>query len=572
MSLADAFLRDILDNPDDDVPRLVFADWLDDHGDPDRAEFIRVQCALPHLPVEDDRRWELMARERHLILRHGKGWAGPLRWLVKRWQFRRGFVGGVALRAADFLRHAEQLFRLSPISHVRLYDADDVVELLAESAYLKKVRGLDLRHHPRLDAERLRPLLWSPRLKGLRALGLRGTRLCNDAGFRALAACPNLAGVAELDLGDPLEPALGPRPRYDDYPALGEWYRRRAEARITTAGVRALAESPHLTALRSLALEGDATNFAPEAIDDFLDSPLLGRLTALDLRTRFPGQRPGLFGRLARSEQARGLRTLRLTLGGDAPPPQGEQGPADNLTQLTSLELDREGLDLVRARDFLHTPLPNLTTLRLFRCQLLDDVLVAVADGSFLPKLRVLCLDETYFESESTIPAERKHLGSVCARTLAESPGLGRLRSLTVNGAGPPSTRFRDAGAVLLAEAPAAARLAHLDLNNHGIQDRGLEALARSPHLSGLRSLHLAHNQIGWNGVLALSDRDALPALAWLDLRDNPLPPSSRDLLRERFGPGARYGPAPRLDPPPPDVWRPPAPLPGGPMIDDIPF
>src|SRR5436190_9976773 len=32
-------------NPLDDTPRLVYADWLQEHGDDERAEFIRVQCA-----------------------------------------------------------------------------------------------------------------------------------------------------------------------------------------------------------------------------------------------------------------------------------------------------------------------------------------------------------------------------------------------------------------------------------------------------------------------------------------------------------------------------------------------
>lgn len=39
----------ILAAPDDDTPRLVFADWLDEHGEPERAEFIRVQCELYRL-------------------------------------------------------------------------------------------------------------------------------------------------------------------------------------------------------------------------------------------------------------------------------------------------------------------------------------------------------------------------------------------------------------------------------------------------------------------------------------------------------------------------------------------
>src|SRR4051812_44592846 len=45
-----AFLRAIVDNPDDDVARLVFADWLDEHGLADKAEFVRLEVELNHLP------------------------------------------------------------------------------------------------------------------------------------------------------------------------------------------------------------------------------------------------------------------------------------------------------------------------------------------------------------------------------------------------------------------------------------------------------------------------------------------------------------------------------------------
>src|SRR5215468_4094431 len=36
----------ILANPLDDTPRLVYADWLQEHGEEERAEFIRVQIEL----------------------------------------------------------------------------------------------------------------------------------------------------------------------------------------------------------------------------------------------------------------------------------------------------------------------------------------------------------------------------------------------------------------------------------------------------------------------------------------------------------------------------------------------
>jgi uncharacterized protein (TIGR02996 family) len=49
MSREEDFLQAILENPDDDVPRLIFADWLEEQGDP-RGEFIRLQCELAGLP------------------------------------------------------------------------------------------------------------------------------------------------------------------------------------------------------------------------------------------------------------------------------------------------------------------------------------------------------------------------------------------------------------------------------------------------------------------------------------------------------------------------------------------
>ena len=40
------FLRSIIDNPADDGPRLVYADWLEEQGQCDWAEFIRISMQL----------------------------------------------------------------------------------------------------------------------------------------------------------------------------------------------------------------------------------------------------------------------------------------------------------------------------------------------------------------------------------------------------------------------------------------------------------------------------------------------------------------------------------------------
>ncbi|MFM8273104.1 MAG: TIGR02996 domain-containing protein [Gemmata sp.] len=44
LSQHEAFLRAIFDAPDDDTPRLVYADFLQENGEEDRAVFIRWQC------------------------------------------------------------------------------------------------------------------------------------------------------------------------------------------------------------------------------------------------------------------------------------------------------------------------------------------------------------------------------------------------------------------------------------------------------------------------------------------------------------------------------------------------
>ena len=46
----DAFMRAIIATPDDDGPRLVYADWLEESGESEYSEFIRVQCQLADHP------------------------------------------------------------------------------------------------------------------------------------------------------------------------------------------------------------------------------------------------------------------------------------------------------------------------------------------------------------------------------------------------------------------------------------------------------------------------------------------------------------------------------------------
>jgi uncharacterized protein (TIGR02996 family) len=105
MTYDEAFLRSIVESPDDDTPRLVYADWLDDRGNP-RGEFIRVQCRLARMTPDNALRPQLETRARELLDRHQDQWLGPLRPLLSRWVFRRGFLDVISVPAAAYLRHA----------------------------------------------------------------------------------------------------------------------------------------------------------------------------------------------------------------------------------------------------------------------------------------------------------------------------------------------------------------------------------------------------------------------------------------------------------------------------------
>jgi uncharacterized protein (TIGR02996 family) len=72
-----ALLQAAKESPQDDTPRLVLADWFEDQCDPDRAEFIRLQC---HLAAECKAAgtFEAERRCRDLLERHGGAWLGSL--------------------------------------------------------------------------------------------------------------------------------------------------------------------------------------------------------------------------------------------------------------------------------------------------------------------------------------------------------------------------------------------------------------------------------------------------------------------------------------------------------------
>lgn len=168
----------VLADPDDETPRLIYADRLEELGDP-RAEFIRVQCELARLPAIDPYALELWAREQALLGAHRKRWngaihrrlaSGPLRNQVGRrrrpirgWAYRRGFVEEAVLHARVLVDHPDDLFGIGPLRRLAITDARGWVAALGASPFLERLDLLVFRPGS-LDRADARALVRTPSL------------------------------------------------------------------------------------------------------------------------------------------------------------------------------------------------------------------------------------------------------------------------------------------------------------------------------------------------------------------------------------------------------------------------
>lgn len=150
MTTEDALLQDILANPQDNTPRLILADWLEEHGGTagrDRAEFVRVQVEIERLrdegpilradwcgsggpdcreePAALCRLHSLCRRERELlpvVYAVTNRFLGDLRIGDCKIAFRRGFIAEVTLPCLDWLHFGPQIVRAAPVERVNLID------------------------------------------------------------------------------------------------------------------------------------------------------------------------------------------------------------------------------------------------------------------------------------------------------------------------------------------------------------------------------------------------------------------------------------------------------------------
>jgi len=142
------FVQEVRANPQDDMPRLIYADYLDEAGDP-RGELIRVQVELASLPLGAAARLELEERQEALLDAYAEEWLSPLRALgaegVSRRCFERGLIERVVMTVKNFLVHGAELCVLAPALHrLELRQAKERIPQLCDHPLPPQITSLDL--------------------------------------------------------------------------------------------------------------------------------------------------------------------------------------------------------------------------------------------------------------------------------------------------------------------------------------------------------------------------------------------------------------------------------------------
>lgn len=197
MPSTSAFLQAILAAPEQDAPRLVYADWLEERGDP-RGEFIRLQVALEHLPAGSSQRSELDRRARELLAKHEAEWIGDILRNRAVWRFRRGFVEHITMPAVYLLTYAGRIWECEPAVSVNVTDLNQYASAVALLPQLANLRRLNIGRNSVGD-EALLPFAQSHCVRNLETLCAWGCRLGDESAI-ALAYSPILSKLRTVDL------------------------------------------------------------------------------------------------------------------------------------------------------------------------------------------------------------------------------------------------------------------------------------------------------------------------------------------------------------------------------------
>jgi uncharacterized protein (TIGR02996 family) len=547
------FLQAIAEEPDDDIHRLVFADWLEDQGQPERAQFIRLQVEMARNPAQ---RMQHYSRVYEMERTHRDTWAQGLLHL-KGLVFKRGMLEVLPLSRFVGLKEKDR-----ELIDVRVCVIDTTaIRRLTTLLASEQVRYLvGLIGDRRLDPALLEVLDRCGNLTSLRHLNL--ARAINADGVRALAGLPLLAQLHSLDLGysrcgnvlldlvgsryfprlrrlelelchliDAAAQSIAGSEKLEDltYLDLSRNY-------ILTTGGNALAASVHLKNLTHLDLTGNKLGVtARQALADATAFPRLrylamdghviqneagvglarvqawardassARPTSLDLTDA--GMTAEAFRELLATPAFESVTSLILRHGLVRPEALVELVESPAFAHITSLDLGRNRLKESHLKCLLQSPhVSGLATLNVEG----NDLSLAAADSLVhgLPGLkslrlsgnqplarlvehssRLAALTGTTTPGTVTIGYSDGYPGDEFASKLVATHYLADLHTLNLD-----CCRMTAAGLATLAASPYLTGLTTLRLSSTwNVALEGFEALIDSPHLGNLTALTITH-------------------------------------------------------------------------------
>jgi uncharacterized protein (TIGR02996 family) len=419
-------LEDIRQNPWDDTPRLVCADWYEDAGEIERATLIRLQCQQARLPTYE--RDPLTERTiSSLVTRHGGKWLGPLRKIGKVY-WERGFPARIECNASAFLKNADMIVHSIPKLTLRRFTRS--IPALVQCSALRQVRSLTL-SQARLSPQLLGMLLRSPHLNALDEFGILASGM-NLEHFSELAQSSFIPGLQSLEILGYSVVCPDPQSLFHQQPAslqrlhLGHF-------NWTTESITSLANQPCMQQVRDLDLSYHG--LTAEAGVALAQSPYFRNLRSLNLH--FGNLNRGGAEALAVSPLLRHIE--RFGIGFNEITNAGIEALANSpyLGQLRQLNISHSEGTPVMGRHLARAPwLRQLRMLEVHYNALKDSGfkwLIQIDGVSQLMSLNLQSCELTY-------PSIQR---------LVDCPYLKNLRTLNLTG-----NSFGSKGATLLARSP----------------------------------------------------------------------------------------------------------------------
>ncbi len=590
----EALLRGCKEAPEDDQPRHVLADWLEEHGEADRAELVRLQLRLPldegalgpaRFAGPDPDEAEVVGRAWELWRRHRAAWLGPLAEAGLNVRCRRGLLAvrvgmGQAQQLAGVCGRATPWLETLCLGPTRPTDLQTVLA----NGWLAPFTRLELRQGPGAHGlqeeligagkavSHLRALVvvlvgvgnWAllvdaPHLGGLRLahFGMPGDqevapRAPGPSALRSLSLPQGGLDderAADLFAGG-WRPALtrlalgGARPSAEALvslaraPLLGqlEWLSL-AKSNLDRAGVEALASLPAPLRLRGLSV-ANCQRLRSQFVAQLLAAPLLGSVTHLDAGGIPCGL--GVAEAVARSPWLDRLEVLKLGQGAAGDADAAALARAAGLRALRRLALSARDIGPAGAAALATAPWAGrLEALDLTLCPLTAAGWEALAPLASTG-LRRLGLGATG-RGRSLAPPELALPARLVALDLGNNaigraglaallPALERLEELAELRLD--GNALGDEGARLLASSPVVRRLRRLSLGSNGLTTEGLRPLLDALGPGRLTELHLYSNALGVGGLRLLEGWPGRERLATLLVQGNNVRDAESELYR----------------------------------------